>query len=137
MKEGAGEEDDKCCPLNLYPHGLGLRLLSFRDQLVHPPNREIKEDPRDRPEEVAPRPEILFAVVVLALFGRDVVVGVARLARLAELAFVAERLTFDLFVAHFTLHVAIAGRACGLLAPRAACVCRLVNCRRRASRRRK
>ena len=96
MKEGAGEEDDKCCPLNLYPHTLGLRLVSFRDQFVHPPNREIKEDPRDRPEEVAPRPEILFAVVVLALFGRDVVVGVALLARLAENAFVAERLAFDL-----------------------------------------
>ncbi len=140
MKEGAGEEDDKCCPLNLYPHTLGLRLVSFRDQFVHPPNREIKEDPRDRPEEVATRPEILFAVVVLALLGLDVVVAVApvwksshgkyqlcgqdtrgaRLARLAELAFVAERLTFDLFVAHCTLHVAIAGRARGLFNARAA-----------------
>ena len=120
MKEGAGEEDDECCPLNLYPHGLGLRLLSFRDQFVHPPNREIKQDPRHRPEEVAPRPEILFAVVVLALLGRDVVIAVAVLARLAELAFVAERLTLDFFMADFVLHVSVPGRARGLRNARAA-----------------
>ena len=66
MKEDAGEEDATRPPFGLYPHVLGLRLVSFLDQFVHPPNREIKEDPRDRPEEVTPRPEIRFAVVVLA-----------------------------------------------------------------------
>ena len=103
MKEDAGEEDATRPPFGLYPHVLGLRLVSFLDQFVHPPNREIKEDPRDRPDEVTTRPEIRFAVVVLALLGLDVVVAVAVLARLAENAFVAERLAFDLFVADVTL----------------------------------
>jgi hypothetical protein len=122
MKEGAGEEDATRPPLALYPHVLGLRLFSFRDQFVDLPNRKIKEDPRDRPEEVTPRPEIRFAVVVLALLGLVVVVAIALLARLAENAFVAERLTFDLFVADVTLDVAVAGRASGLRFPRAAIV---------------
>ena len=49
MKEDAGEEDATRPPFGLYPHVFGLRLISFLDQFVHPPNREIKEDPRDRP----------------------------------------------------------------------------------------
>ena len=49
MKEDAGEEDATRPPFGLYPHVLGLRFVSFRDQFVHPPNRENKEDPRDRP----------------------------------------------------------------------------------------
>ena len=66
------------------------------------------------------RRKILISTQVLAILGLDVVVAIALLARLAENAFVAERLTFDLFVADVALHVAVAGRARGLLNPRAA-----------------
>ena len=110
-------------------HAIGLCEDSLRDSVTG------RFPHRPRPEEVAPRPEIRFAVVVLALLGLDVVVAIALLARLAESAFVAERLAFDLFVADVALRIAVAGRARSLLDPRAACVCRPVNCHRRAPRR--
>ena len=104
VHDDAEPEDAPRDFLALSPQLLRLRLFAVRDQLFYLLNREIKEDPCDRPEEVARR-HGSSAVVIFAILGFDIVVGVAGLVPhscviiVAELAFVRVKNTVGLSVA--------------------------------------